>query len=194
MTTIKKQAKAHNQMKLFKDMTAAEKRVMIAKDTIRWLDAKKIKTKTGTYLKLPYRAIKLKKADDRLDTALKTLNKPCNVCALGGMFYSMVRRFDKVTVEVVATDINDKYLSWMESDNIYEELSKYFPRHQLALIESAFEMRGMVDSSVYSYYQFNEKANFAMYRAINFSSKKNSGERLRAIMTNIIKNNGVFRP
>ena len=179
-------------------MTAAEKRVAIAKDTIKWLGTKSIKMKPGTYFQFPHKAIKVRNSDRKLDVALETVKKPCQVCALGGMFYSMVRRFDKVPVRVCNTyyEVNTEYAEGVGHDDIYYELAKYFPGHQLSLIESAFEKRDLIEMEDYKGIEkeFDANVDNVVDRAVAFARKENAVERLRAIMNNIIENNGAFKP
>lgn len=181
-----------------KPLTATQKRVEIAKDTIKWLDIRKFKMKPGTYFKLPLRAVRVTDTNAKMDVALENVKKPCTVCALGGMFYSMVRKFDKVPVGVGSIEhasiLNDRqYLASVDGGSIYDELADYFSRFQLGLIESAFECRDMVD---YDYDSTDfDKANVLVMRAIEFGDAEKTPEsRMRAIMNNIIKNKGQFRP
>jgi len=184
-------------------MTGPQKRVAIAKDTIKWLGTKAIKMKPGTYFQLPRKAIK--NHNHKLDVALATVKTPCQVCALGGMFYSMVRRFDKVPVSICSTmwEKDETYADGVGHADIYIELSKYFPSHQLSLIESAFEKRDMVELGDYDGIEVGFDVDAlalekwpcpTIDRAVNFARKKNATDRLRAIMNNIIENNGAFKP
>jgi hypothetical protein len=184
-------------------MTAAEKRVAIAKDTIKWLGTKAIKMKPGTYFQFPRKAIKVQNSNRKLNVELKTVKKPCQVCALGGMFYSMVRRFDKVPVSICYSteyEMNTQYAEGVGHADIYTELANYFPSHQLSLIESAFEKRDLVEMEDYDGIckefdaTFGTELDNVVDRAIAFARKENAVERLRAIMNNIIENNGAFKP
>jgi hypothetical protein len=204
MTTKKKPVKKSTKKKPVAKktpvkMTGPQKRVAIAKDTIKWLGTKAIKMKPGTYFQLPRKAIKVQ--NGKLDDVLATVEKPCQVCALGSLFYSMVRRFDKVPVSICNTmwEVDDIYAEGVGHADIYIELSKYFPRHQLSLIESAFEKRDMVEVGDYDGIEVEVgMAGLALEdtidRAIDFARKKNATDRLRAIMNNIIENNGAFKP
>lgn len=186
-----------------KRLTASEKRVLIAKDTVKWLNADKIKATKGTYCKLTFSKEKLIQNKEKLDVILKgQVIKPCKVCGLGGMFYSMVRRFDNITVDVDHTFYGKYFIRHLEygNDTIYSQLGKYFSKDQLELIESAFEQRDMfahqdLPDNYNSKYNLN-KIN-TVIRATNFGLKFNAIEnkaRLRAIMNNIIRNDGVFIP
>ena len=210
MTTKKKPVKKSTKKKPVAKktpvkMTGPQKRVAIAKDTIKWLGTKAIKMKPGTYFQLPRKAIKVQSYDDKLDDVLVTVKNPCQVCALGGMFYSMVRRFDKVPVSICNTmwEKGDMYAYGVGHADIYIELSKYFDGHQLSLIESAFETRDMFEVADYDGIEvgfdvdalaLEKRPCSTIDRAVNFARKKNATDRLRAIMNNIIENNGAFKP
>ena len=175
-----------------KKLTAAEKRVAIAEDTIKWLNSRAIKATPGTYFGAPAKGIKVKSHDDKLDVALKKTKEACKVCALGGLFYSMVRRFDKVTVGVGNIDsrLNSDYFLGVDGFGVFEELEKYFPHQQLAAIESAFEQRDM-----FEYEDHAKMSDAEMVWSQDFTrGAKTPADRLRAIMNNIIENKGKFRP
>ena len=174
-----------------KRLTAAQKRVLIAEDTIAWLNTKAIKAKRGNYFKAPASGIKVKGHDDKLDVALATTKKPCQVCALGGMFYSMVRRFDKVTVGIgdINSRLNGEYFIDVGVAGIFDELGRYFSHHQLAMIESAFETTDMFEWDDYDHID-----EATADKAIKFALKMTPAGRLRKIMNNIIENKGVFEP
>jgi hypothetical protein len=201
-TPVKKSTKKKSAVKKTPaKTTAAERRVAIAIDTIKWLGTKAIKMKPGTYFQLPRKAIKNLNHNHKLDVALATVKTPCQVCALGGMFYSMVRRFDKVPLSICNTvwEKGDMYADGVGHADIYIELSKYFDGHQLSLIESAFEKRDMVEFDEYDgiereFVTEGLEISDLIDWAINFARKKNAADRLRAIMTNIIENKGTFKP
>ncbi len=69
----------------------AKMRILIAKDTLKWLAAKKLKpTHHGICFNLPDKSVPTDKSNKdlnrKLDKVLEKVNKPCDVCALGGMF------------------------------------------------------------------------------------------------------------
>ena len=175
-----------------KKLTAAEKRVAIAEDTIKWLNSRAIKATTGTYFGAPAKGIKVKSHDDKLDLALEKTKGTCRVCALGGMFYSMVRRFDKVTVGIgnIDSQLSSDYFLGVDGFSVFDELEKYFSHQQLAAIESAFEQRDM-----FEYEDHAKMSDAEMVWSQDFTrGAKTPADRLRAIMNNIIENKGKFRP
>ena len=175
-----------------KKLTAAEKRVAIAEDTIKWLNSRAIKATTGTYFGAPAKGIKVKSYDDKLDLALEKTKGTCRVCALGGMFYSMVRRFDEVTVGIgnIDSQPSSDYFLGVDGFSVFDELEKYFSHQQLAAIESAFEQRDM-----FEYEDHAKMSDAEMVWSQDFTrGAKTPADRLRAIMNNIIENKGKFRP
>jgi len=174
-----------------KTLLPAQKRVLIAKDTIKWLDTKAIMTKTNSnYFKMSGKGIKVKNTlrDMELGVMLKNTTNSCQVCAIGGMFYSMVRRFDNITIDV-GEHTHHNYLKRIYQSIIFDELERYFSYEQLIMIESAFEMHEMHnpdDWDVDSHEKFIAASKFAI------SDKKSPAARLRKIMNNIIQNDGVF--
>jgi len=176
-----------------KTLLPAQKRVLIAKDTIKWLDTKAIMTKTNSnYFKMSGKGIKVKNTlrDIELGVMLKNTTNSCQVCAIGGMFYSMVRRFDNITIDV-GEHAHHNYLKRIYRSSIFDELERYFSYEQLIMIESAFEMHEMHNPDDWDNIDRNKFIN-----ASNFaiSDKKSPAARLRKIMNNIIQNDGVFVP
>jgi hypothetical protein len=166
----------------------AKKRVLIAKDTLKWLAANKLFA-SGTYFSFPPKSIPTDNSDKDLNKdlnkVLKKTNEPCEVCAIGGMFYSMVRRYKGVKLyecNAEYTGLN-LYFSYIDPDVIYHGLRKYFSAVQISLIESAFEV-AVIGSA--EYYRIQE--------AIEFAPCESRTTRLELIMENIVKNKGTFNP
>lgn len=105
------------------------------------------------------------------------LEQKCPSCALGNLFLSHIRLFDKVLLE------NDTY----GRDNITDSLENYFDANQLNLIECAFEG----DDITGDFNNDDEEYRAALSYYSKYSDTK---KRLRAILINIIKNNGTFKP
>jgi hypothetical protein len=176
----------------------AKMRILIAKDTLKWLAAKKLKLAPGTYFNLPNKSVPTnnskKDLNRKLDKVLETVSKPCDVCALGGMFYSMVRRYDGVKLYEGNTEYasgpngSEVYVSSVTGSIVYDRLKKYFSAQQLGLIETAFEetIMGNCVNNDNDYYRLEDARVFAY--------NKPSATRLKMIMENIIKNKGEFNP
>ena len=160
------------------EVEKAKKRVLIAKDVIKLLDLKKIKSVRGLYLNL--NGEDTKDSNAPVEKVLKK-KKSCQVCALGSLFYAHVNRFNKVKVKNLRNEYYDA--RWNHPNNQFEAtqfnickpLHSYFSQEQLLLIEDYFEENNIYSSTVNDY----------------IPAKKMS---IRAIMENIIKNNGTFIP
>ncbi len=158
-------------MKTTKKLTTAEKRVAIAKDALAQIAVKKFVVETGnTYVgvkKLPNGAT----SGNQLQDELKKIPK-CTVCALGACFLSSVRKFNDIkTADVLFS--NEFAANTMEADgaSVKVHIEKYFSCDQRQMIENAFEG--------WSY---------------GWPAKTTDTQRLTAILKNIIKNEGTFKP
>jgi hypothetical protein len=181
--------------KKFADMTPKNKRIAIAKDVLTQLAAKKLRAAHGIYLEVV--------ADGEF-TAEEMLRKPCTVCALGGLFVACT---NKVPSEINSDELGlstDNYDGFTEtvlngdSDSMKPRMQAYFTREQLRLIEHAFEKRVIetVDENNDEYTEL-ELAEYweKNSRAMKFKPKVVSpNNRLKAIMENVIENNGTFVP
>ena len=97
-----------------KQMTKAEMRVEIAKDVIKQIHAEWYWGQIGVYVSGDPRPV---------STAIKG---KCSVCAIGAMFLSRFRLFNKQDDDTC-------------SDHMKDRLLEHFTGHQLALVEGAFE-------------------------------------------------------
>lgn len=190
---MEKQMSAKN--KKFWAATKGEKRVMIAKDIIKQIKAGHIRPKTGAYIKLSKN--KFVKTDGPLDQYFD--KTPCNACALGSCFISLVTVGDKLKISDVAnTDYDgDYFMTRIENDSPWRDnLREIFPSLQLSMIESAFEvshMRDERDGDIGEIYQDDNRR--TIKKSIMFGRKYvKSSDRLIAICRNIIKNEGKFKP
>lgn len=153
----------------FAKLSKAKQRVAIAEDVLKWLGEGKINPRPGIYLSRSVEAVDASVMEDRVDGG------QCTVCALGALFSCAVEKND---------GLND---FWDYNLGIKQRayLSPYFDERQLRLIESAFEC---------TYFIGNENDEEAT-RAVSFGMRTpTSKECMRRIMTNIIKNNGIFKP
>ncbi len=153
----------------FLALAPADRRVLIAKDVLKWLRAGKIRAETGTYLEGydPVTGKSTEKEPDRVDGG------SCTVCALGAVFACTVERIGGL----------EGFWSYRSADSIRGELGDHFDGEQLRLIETAFEQNDFtLDSSV-----------VVVSAAIHFATG-GPRKRLVAIMKNIIENGGTFCP
>ena len=183
---------------IFKAASPEQKRVLIAKDVIAQVKAKKYVPKRGTWQQVvmkgfDYRDDHDDKANERsLQLALIGDEVgTCECCALGSMFLSCTLFNNKVTVE----QANDTNTGGVIHNRLKHEngLNRFFTNKQLVLIEIAFELGyGAFRDEIP--YKFGVSATLEN-KAINFGFRyDNEDARLLAIMRNIVKNNGEFKP
>jgi len=171
------QAKAQARLEQFR----ARMRVKIAQDVLATMKGMRIDK--GAFVK-PDDPWELPKDDSKAAARRLQKNKTCRVCALGACFLSVIK-------------LDNKFLgSWRDliraGEEISDRLGDFFDMDQLKLIENAFELgRGWFtsDGSV------NRLEGLDVTRAVQFGERYDKDEnRLKAIMKNIIKNGGTFKP
>jgi hypothetical protein len=208
----------------FKKASAPQKRVLIAKDVIAQIKAGRIKPVSGDFVHITsvapaithaysqsqtnfpaecsinHEAAIIYSADkaDARETLLKQDIKQCSCCALGGLFLSCTLFNNNTTVSQLASafeviaDVLDDHDG--PEPIISNGLDKFFSVAQLRLIEQTFEgdkgavIGGDSDAKDKPYPAFTPAAS-AFYE--RYPLVKN---RLVAIMRNIIKHNGTFKP
>jgi hypothetical protein len=158
----------------FKKLGRREKAITVAHDVIAQIRLKNMNITEGSYLEL---------GDDlNLDMNAPAkeniceIGKACYVCAKGALFLATIGRANKATVQ----DVLNAGESIMVHRMVRERI---FTQKQLDLIEYAFEVWGAdsFDPVEVSAYQFG----------LDFESPDH---RLVAIMLNVIRNNGTFKP
>jgi len=170
------------------ELTKAQIRVEVAKDVIRSL--KLLDVMTGVYFK-PKGTLELVNSivssspDSKV--AAQKLKKDCKVCALGACFLSSIRLTNKWEFGKFEEHwTGPAQVRAVEREVLEEKLHKIFTPFQIDLIETAFEEYNCTNRA-------NDRS--VIGRAMSFGSKHyDSSSRLRAIMKNIIKNNGTFKP
>ena len=204
---------------IFKKASPTQKRVLIAKDVIAQIKAEKIKPESGTFVMVEkvkgwmpaseaeefYRSynyafnkISAIEGDDADVRQLYLENKiqQCSCCALGGMFMSCTLYNNNTTLEnlgYAGDDISNVLLE-ETSEKLSNGLNKFFSVAQLKLIEQTFEgdhgavLSGMDDGTGEIVDKFTPRSE-AFY-----TKYKKPKDRLVAIMQNIVKNNGTFKP
>ncbi len=198
----------------FNKLSAAEKRVAIAQDVIDTVKAKKAIVKTGNFLQFD----DLTKADTvdskTLREILKKTQKPCKICALGGIMLSQLNingdcdvtdisykncySSDELRVQPFREDVIDDY-------ELNDFITQYFSVSQLQLIEIAFELgegyyncEHYIKNDEWDIFILDQKefelTETAAKKAIEFGEEyiDRIEDRLIVIMNNIIKNNGKF--
>ena len=169
----------------FRRLSASAKRVAIAKDVLAQIAARKYRATCGVYVD------GLKTEDVPGETQLQEIvagqRESCEVCGIGSVFMSAVRLGDNLTVGEALSVAG--YDSYVNESVMADKVREYFAPAQLALIETAFE-RGPVGIS-----EDWHQDSAAPERAIRFGNRYRSATaRLKAIMTNIVENEGTFVP
>lgn len=173
-------------VKPFSRMSKAEKRVAIAKDVIKHIKAAKFKATKGTYLD----AGDVYRSGEELQKII--LDAPtCKVCAIGAVFAADVIKRDNF----ILTDTCTKCI---DSDEMKAKTS-YFSKDTLHTMEVAFEKKiitdGVCGEGKYTAQGYRISYTELGKRAIAFGKNyRKSQDRLMAIMQNIIKNKGEFKP
>jgi hypothetical protein len=160
--------------KSFTKLSAAQKRVAIAKDVLKQIKAQKMLIESNAYWNVEADNLEF---DTQVDKAiLCKRDTKCTCCAAGAAVLSGIRLFNKVTIAAE----NGGYSERVKSE--------YFSQAQMGLIEAAFEessgahLSGNRNSQKYK-------------KACRFNDGIDNDEtRAIRIFKNIIKNNGEFKP
>lgn len=158
-------------------LTKAEARVEIAKDVLKHLRAMKVTR--GTYCCSDEAELEGLEGDAQQHVGV--IQKSCQVCALGSMMVSHIRKFDNFGMD-------NFWMGRLDRQDIADALGKYFSQTQLDLIEAAFETApGKLNRETYEA--------GAKLKAHLFGNRfKTDRQRLKGIMENIVKNSGKFCP
>jgi hypothetical protein len=173
----------------FAKASAREKRLTIAHDVLAWLRVQKIKPMHG-YLVLPWRA-----TGERSD---KVEDDGCHACALGAVFACAV---DRMAMPLSGGLDKSEDEPYYDANEMRNTLKPYFSNGQLRLIETAYEKQDFSGGEDQAFVN-NEWGTFTEVtrsnvwgRAVDFGRRYPSDRgRMRAIMRNIIANNGTFKP
>ena len=187
-------------------MSKKQERIDICKDVLRQVYAKKYTPMHGTYFEsqdhefndMLYGGWDPATGAHKLPNpeAILTVPKQCSVCALGSVFVSALDRNNTLKLS------DKKYLG--NSTLMVEYLGEWFTPKQLRLMEMAFEgsdqSRGRMFTSVKRGYRTTTPIG---KKAVSFFYKYGKDTRygdtrserlMRAIMNNVIRNNGTFKP
>ena len=154
--------------------TLAGKRVRIAADALEQLRLKKLISTPGTYFEtvLADEDETGEFADfDYIKEALAAPGVKCEVCALGSLFCGL-------------GSVNGNFRT---SNHIQTTLSDYFDHEQMNFIEACYE--GTWISGHYSATDEQDSVFKKFYKKYPDEDK-----RLKAILQNIVKNRGTFKP
>lgn len=205
---------------IFKKASPTQKRVLIAKDVIAQIKAKKIKPEQGSFVMVEkvQGFMSSTEAEDRTGSWNFALHKlsategsdadvrhlylenkiqQCSCCALGGMFMSCTLYNNNTTVDNLYDSgdaIGNMLYEESEPGSLPNGLDKFFSVAQLRLIEQTFEgNNGVVNSGM----DDNTGEIFDKYSPKSeafYTKYKKPKDRLIAIMQNIVVNNGTFKP
>jgi len=168
----------------FEALPSDLKRVLIAKDVIKYIKTKKMVANIGTYVDIPVPLYELTNSDVELRDFVK--DKECHVCAVGSVFMATVNRRNKLSVGRFKA-MNERFAE-EASRGITAYLKDIFSEEQLSLIEAAFEG----DKFPWTAPIDNEE-HLSIARNYRKSITDDS-IRMIVIMKNIINNNGTFIP
>lgn len=181
--------------RLFKGKTAAQKRVLIAKDVIAQIVAKKFKATFGTYIHITNVLYcgDIKSAQ----TQLLHTNSVCKCCAIGSVLASCILFNNKVDVES-ANNLHmngDRYSDFEKTHPLRTSgLHSVFSMKQLLLMEAIFERHS--ENDICDNHEISFDKVCEIYDRWNYDANllTDPTKRLIAIMKNIIRNKGRFIP
>lgn len=169
----------------FKQLPKHEQRVAIAKDVIKQLDANIIKAINGAYLldsETDMRSWGFL-SSGAMGPVKVSPGEPCQACALGSLFVCAVEREEGADYRGIPIKASTA------QPLIHENLAPYFDKLQLGMIEAAFERSSRY---VTEYDPDNQRLG---YECVDFGDEyADPDTRMRAIMQNIIDNEGEFKP
>lgn len=162
-----------------KKMTKAEMRVRIAKDVLAQVKADRLTPREQSYLifrgALPVDSHGYISNED-VDVRDTLKGAKCQVCALGALFVAAVDRFNECQLPACRLSVGNRL-------DLTDYLAKAFSATQMDAIEAAFEGQS---------YAHGDRDR--VYNSRFVDAYDDSTERLRAIMRNIVRNGGTFRP
>lgn len=152
----------------FDRLSPEKKKVLIAKDALKWLVSGHIRLQNGVYMN-NYSNCRLGASATSKSTLAAFKRRPCHVCAKGGLFFTAIMRTNEKTVKQLFEIGNDE-------DSIIREFGQdVFPQKEWDTIEMAFEgWKGSGDK-------------FSKY------FDRDSNQVFIAICVNIILNKGHFK-
>lgn len=177
-----KELKARNAA--FNRLSKKKKRIAIANDILARIAAKQIIGESGVW------AYAINPETNDLQEHLDS-NGKCQCCALGAAICGVA--FFKDQIEL---DYADE-ASYSDNRN---ELLDIFGEEQLSLIENAFERgNGYFNEDAYDWENGDDEEGYKLKplykKAISFGKRyKSDTSRLKAIWSNVVKNDGTFVP
>lgn len=174
----------------------AQARVLIARDVLKGLRARKLKPTPGVYVRYPSRVEKkIQAAPVGQDVRGVVGQGACEVCAIGAAVVAKIHRFDQVKIRAEERwdALVCRYISTGRGGGFFRNhgaVEDIFPLEMLNQMEEAFE----VDDSI-NELKLGELQRYDLSYAQEFGVKrKDPTKRLRAIFQNIVDNGGDFVP
>lgn len=178
-------------------MTKAAMRVQIAKDVLALLKKKKISAEHGVYLSTNDPAWDALPVDVNPEKKVEAPKK-CEACAIGLCFVAALNRYNDLKIKELSVNLGTVFkrgqrhectqLS-VEREHMVEYLAPWFTTKQLDMIEHAFEG---IDFARVS--NKNEIARLEEFHRKYAGDMSAANDTVIAIMKNIIKNKGTFKP
>lgn len=159
-------------------------RIAIAKDVLKVTEL--VKIQKGNYLS---GEVNTRNFQQDAGNLFRRARKDCTVCAVGACFVAHTRLFNKVKAGEIAGECTCRFRD--DPGKLRETLWGYFEIEQLGLIETAFEGRWIPYCGLSWEAKGSELA--IMAREFGRAFKTDLG-RLRAIMKNVLRNDGTFVP
>jgi hypothetical protein len=171
-------------------MTAIQRRkaVEVARDVLLQLRLERLTT-TGGYLRVQQNSQDFNPPEEVYNGSFKTAFQQdksivCGVCAIGAAYIGYINRFNRVkTCDVLSASDDDMILT----------MKNVFSEDQLRLMEGFFE-NGFVQTPSW-YYDLDSGSAYKVSNLISDFCNRypERTQRLRAIMLNVIRNDGEFR-
>lgn len=180
--------------------TKAEMRIEIAKDVLKAMETRRFIAEYEGYLthddtterELAY-AVHQAHWDQDSDALLQPFSKReyvapdgCRVCAIGAVFVATVDRHDSLSLAKVYGE------QGLNSKKMLGYLEEWFEIEQMRLMEAAYE--GGPQGTGEEWDVSLEEEEIEQAEAFYENNGPGGGERMTAIMNNIIENNGTFCP
>lgn len=185
--------------------TNSQKRVMIAKDVLAQIKAKRYVARSGTWAQPTFRE-NFFNTEQTGNESIQQLFaskeiESCDVCAIGGLFMSCTNLNNHTTYKQF-NDESDEIGELIAYGDAYETgisngLDLFFSKNQLILIEIYFENGegyfSIDNETVNTGSRFYKSIDFDHVKSFNDKYQDND-DRLKAIMKNVVENDGTFVP
>ena len=194
MKKLSKKTKIKNVKKnAFEKLTPPQQRVAIAKDVLEQIRIKRFTPYSGKYIS----SINFKNGLYKSEMGSKDIKsnfakiKNCSVCAMGACLMSATKFANKLNFEDVGVHRTD-----FKDEKVKDLFSSIFSPEQLLLIEIAFEGNDSgADRMGYDIFGADYPTCEITQKCDEFYLKyEDEKSRMVAIMKNLIKNKGEFKP